>query len=76
MSINVASPEQVSRPNMAVSLAVRINAVYSGNKQDGDKMIWMTEGLISGLLFSTFLWHSTSLGLPQVVVDGQGVHAD
>lgn len=30
----------------------------------------------SCLLFSTFLWHSASLGLPQVVVDGQGVHAD
>lgn len=30
----------------------------------------------SCLLFSTFLWHSASLGLPQVVVDGQSVHAD
>lgn len=76
MSINAASPKQVSGPSMAVSFAVGINAVYSGNKQDGDKMIWMIEGLISGLLFSAFLWHSTSLGLPQVVVDGQGVHAD
>lgn len=36
---------------------------------------WL-EGLKSSLLFSAFLWHSTSLGLPQVVVDGQGVHAD
>lgn len=30
----------------------------------------------TSLLFPTFLWHSASLGLPQVVVDGQGVHAD
>lgn len=27
-------------------------------------------------LFSIFLWHGTSFRLPQVVVDGQGVHAD
>ena len=56
-----------------------VDAVYSGNKQDGDKMVWMTEGFFfskSGLLFPAFLWHSTSLGLPQVIVDGQGVHAD
>lgn len=74
---NPASSEQVSRPCMAVSLAVGVNAVYSGNKQDGDKRIWMIEGFLkSGLLFSAFLWHSTSLGLPQVVVDGQCIHAD
>lgn len=42
----------------------------------GDQVIWTTGGLKSGLLFSAFLWHSASLGLPQVVVDGQGVHAD
>lgn len=44
MSINAASPMQVSTPSMAVSLAVGVNAVYPGNKQDGDKMIWMIEG--------------------------------
>lgn len=27
-------------------------------------------------LFPALLWHSASLGLPQVVVDGEGVHAD
>lgn len=40
-------------------------------------MIRVTQGLKSNaLLFSAFLWHSTPLGLPQVVVDGQGIHAD
>lgn len=63
---------------MAISLAVHINAVYSGNKQHRDNRVWVIEGLFlkSGLLFSAFLWHSTSLGLPQVVMDGQRVHTD
>lgn len=43
MSINAASPLQVSTPSTAVSSAVGINAVYSGNKQDGEKMLWLMD---------------------------------
>lgn len=30
----------------------------------------------SGSLFSVFLWHRRFFSLPQVVVDGDGIHAD
>lgn len=38
-----ASPMQVSTPNTAVSSSVGIKAVYSGNKHDGEKMLWLMD---------------------------------
>lgn len=54
-------------------------SLQSENKQgddDDDETTWMKVCLKPRLLFPAFLWRSASLGLPQVVVDGQGVHAD
>lgn len=41
-------------------------------------MTWMIGNRVykSGSLFSIFLWHRCFFSLPQVVVDGDGIHAD